>query len=125
MFEEFIAQGKDMIRRQEKQIGHSAYFETQLPAHEKVTIIEANAWKKNVEERIQTYGGPDAYARYQIFWAVYKDELEKGQGDESSRWVNFWQRVVAHITELDQRLAAAESATADSVTGQVRIKTSA
>jgi hypothetical protein len=104
VFEEFIAQGKDMIRRQEKQIGENPYAETRIPVYERVTRIEANAWRETLEKRIRTNFGPDAYARYRVFWDVYEDEVAKKQGDESTRCVNLWQRIVAYLVELDWRL---------------------
>jgi hypothetical protein len=106
VFEEFIAQGNDMIRRQERQIGMTAYSEAQIPVHERVTLIEANAWREGLEERIRANFSPDAYARYCIFWDIYENEIDKNEGDASSRCVNLWRRIVAYLVELDTRLAA-------------------
>ena len=107
MFEELIAQGKDMIRRQQKQIGMTSYSAEQLPDHERVTLIEANAWRKTIEERINSHFGPDAFARYHVFWDILKDDIEKQKGDESSRYVAVWQRIVGYLVELDSRLEKA------------------
>jgi hypothetical protein len=106
LFEEFIAQGNDMIRRQEKQIGMTAYSEAEIPAHERVTLIEAKAWREALELRIQTNFSPDAYARYRIFWDIYASEIEKKEGDVSSRYVNLWRRIVSYLVELDARPVA-------------------
>jgi hypothetical protein len=108
MFEEFIAQGNDMIRRQQVQVGHSAQWEENLPDDERVTIIEANAWRLAIEERIQNNFGPDTYARYKGFWDLLRDDRQKEKGDESSRYVTLWRRIVAYLVELDSRLASAD-----------------
>lgn len=64
MFDELIAQGNDMIRRQQAEVGLSAYSAENIPDDQRVTIIEANAWRVAVEDKIQNTFGPDAYARY-------------------------------------------------------------
>jgi hypothetical protein len=111
MFEEFIAQGNDMIRRQQAQVGLSAYSAENIPDDQRVTIIEANAWRVAVEERIQNAFGPDAYARYKVFWEILSDDIEKKKGDESSRYVSLWRRIVSYLAELDDRLATGDQGT--------------
>jgi hypothetical protein len=106
MFEEFIAQGNDMIRRQQKQIGLPGHWAEEIPEAERVTLIEAMSWRNAIEERIRNSFVPDAFARYQIFWDIFRDEIQKEKGDESSRYVNLWRRIVAYLVELDARLAA-------------------
>jgi hypothetical protein len=106
MFEEVIAQGNDMIRRQQKQIGLPGHWGEEIPEAERVTLIEAMSWRNAIEERIRNGFGPDAFARYQIFWDIFRDEIQKEKGDESSRYVNLWRRIVAYLVELEARLAA-------------------
>lgn len=108
MFEEFIAQGNDMIRRQQAQVGLSAYSTKNIPDNELVSIIEANAWRVAVEERIQNNFGPDAYARYKVFWDLLRDDIQKERGDESSRYVTLWRRIVAYLVELDSRVTSVD-----------------
>jgi hypothetical protein len=110
VFEELIAQGNDMIRRQQKQIGLNPYSEATFPAHELVTRIEANAWRESLEEKIRTNFGPDAYARYRLFWVIYDDEAKREEGDESARCVNLWHRIVGYLVELDNRLTTRNQA---------------
>jgi hypothetical protein len=110
MFEEFIAQGNDMIRRLQKEVGLPSHWAESIPESERVTLIEANAWQQGIEERIKNSFGPDAYARYSIFWEVYKDDVKKGKGDASSRCITVWQRIVTYLVELDSRLAGKDGA---------------
>jgi len=77
MFEEFIAQGNDMIRRQQLQVGLSSGQLKSIPESELVSLIEASAWRGEIEQRIRNTFGPDAYARYCISWQVFRDEVEK------------------------------------------------
>jgi hypothetical protein len=111
MFEEFIAQGNDMIRRQKRQVGMPSHWVEEIPESERVSLIEATAWRREIEERIRNRFGVDAYARYNIFWDIFKDDIEKGKGDESARYVTVLQRIVAYLTELDGRLAARNNTT--------------
>jgi hypothetical protein len=104
MFEELIAQGNDMIRRQEKQVGLSYTGLKAIPEHELVSGIEYMAWRKTIEERINSSFGADALARYQIIWEIHKHDVEKQTGDESSRYVNAWRRIVAYLVELQGRI---------------------
>ena len=67
MFEELIAQGKDMIRRLEPHVDLTYEERKVLPVVQQVTIKEAVAWQNAVEERIRTTFGADALARYEFF----------------------------------------------------------
>ena len=120
MFEEFIAQGNDMIRRQQLQVGLSSGQVKSIPESELVILIEASAWRAEIEQRIRNTFGPDAYARYCIFWQVFRDEVEKEKGDESTRYVNVWRRIVAYLVELDARLATQERAEEASGSNETR-----
>jgi hypothetical protein len=120
LFEEFIAQGNDMIRRQEKQIGLPSRWVEDIPESERVSMIEATAWRREIEERIQSTFGPDAYARYGIFWDILKDDIEKGRGDESARYVAVWRRIVAYLEELEARLAPRSHAAGEEADGKTR-----
>jgi len=120
MFEEFIAQGNDMIRRQQPQVGLSLDELRRIPESELVSLIEATAWQRGIEERIRNSFGEDAYARYRIFWDVFKDDIAKGRGDESSRSVNLWRRIIAYLVELDARLAAKDKTIGISESNETR-----
>ena len=120
MFEEFIAQGNDMIRRQQLQVGLSSDQLKSIPESELVSLIEATAWRREIEERIRNRFGSDAYTRYCIFWEVFRDDVEKEKGDESARYVNVWRRIVAYLAELDARLTAKDATAGIQVSNETR-----
>lgn len=106
MFEELIAHGNDMIRRLEKFVGLS-YEELEIrPAHQQVAVLEAQAWRKAIEERIRSTFGQDTLTRYNIIGELYSDELKRGKGDEITRSLNAMRRIVALLEELEERLHA-------------------
>jgi len=120
MFEEFIAQGNDMIRRQQLQVGLSSHQVKSIPESELVSFIEATAWRREIEERIRNTFGSDAYARYCIFWEVFRDDVEKERGDESARLVNVFRRIVAYLVELDARITAKDTTAGIQVSNETR-----
>jgi|SRR5215813_8444782 len=103
MFEELIAQGKDMIRRLERLVGLTYGQLKARPAHEQVANKEAEAWQKSVEERIRSAFGPDTLARYKMIWQLFADELERNEGDEITRSLNIKRRIVSLLSELQER----------------------
>lgn len=105
MFEELIAQGRDMIRRLEGEWRLPQGDRELLPAYQRVPVREAVAWQEAVEEKLRASFGPDTLRRYEGVGAMYSDELNRGQGDEYSRSLNSWNRIVALLEELDARAA--------------------
>ena len=103
MFEEDIAHANDMIRRLEMEVGLSRAEVEGLPGHLRVPTREAAAWRQVIEEKIRTGFAPEALARYRVAWDLYKEELERGEGNETTRILNAWRRIVSFLTELDQR----------------------
>ena len=104
MFEEYIAQGNDMIRRMQAEIGLSEAEVEALPKDRRVPTREDVAWRKAVEERIKSTFGSDALARYNLAWEHYREELDDGEGDERTRLINAWRRIVTYLMELEERL---------------------
>ena len=104
-FEEEIAQGQDMIRRLEAESRLSLVERDALPPHRRVPRTEALAWQDRVEAKLQSAFGPDTFARYRIAWDLYKEELDDDIGNEYSRTLNAWNRIVALLEELNLRQA--------------------
>jgi len=105
VFEEYIAQGNDMIRRLDVQVGLTDKQRAALPPLQQVATKEAVDWQEAVEERIGRNFGSDALARYNVSWQLYNDELSRHIGDEVTRALNAWRRIVEFLKELDRRSA--------------------
>jgi hypothetical protein len=104
MFEEHIAHGNDMIRRLEKERGLSEKGIDALPAHQRVPIAEAEAWHASVNRRIRESFGPDTLARFELISKLHSNEIKDRIGDERSRIITFWRRVLDLLTELQNRV---------------------
>lgn len=104
MFEELIAQGKDMIGRLEPHVDLTHVERKALPVVQQVTYKEAVVWQTAVEERIRTTFGADTLARYESIIELRNTELERDEGDEVTRTLNLWRRIVALLSELQERL---------------------
>jgi nucleoside phosphorylase len=103
VFDEYIAQGNDMIRRLDVHVRLTDEQRVALPPLQQVAVKEATDWREAVEERIRLNFGPDALARYNVAWQLYNDELGRHIGDEVTRALNAWRRIVEFLKELDQR----------------------
>jgi hypothetical protein len=115
MFEEHIAHGNDMIRRLELEVGLSPSEVEMLPAHQRVPIAEAVAWQKAIEEKLRTNFGPEVFARYNIAWEIFRDEVKRREGTPTSQALNAWRRIVAYLGELQERANARSAAAERSV----------
>jgi hypothetical protein len=109
MFEEEIAQGRDMIRRLEAESRLAQAERDALPQHQRVPTREALDWKKRIEQRIEKSFGADTLTRYQVAWDLYTDELERERGDEYSRSLNAFNRIIVLLEELDSRASGQSS----------------
>ena len=103
MFKELIAQGEDMIRRLEAHVGLTHADRVALPAYRQVSTKEANAWDAAVEARIKGNFGADTIRRFDMVRELYREELDRDAGDEITRALNAWHRIVVLLTELDGR----------------------
>lgn len=103
MFEEYIAHGRDLVRRIQAEAKLSEAEVDKLPAWERVLNVESSEWYAAVEERIRSSFGPDAVARYRLFWRLWEEEIKHGLGTERMRTVNLYQRIINYLVELDAR----------------------
>jgi len=110
MFEQQIAQGHDMIRRLEAESRLTEPQRNALPSSERVPLREAAAWQETIEQQIRLAFGADTFARYRVAWDRYKEELDRNAGDEYSRALNAWRRVIAFLIELDVQSIGPSSA---------------
>jgi nucleoside phosphorylase len=103
VFEEYIAQGNDMIRRLDLHVGLTDERRVALPPLQQVAAKEASDWRQAVEERIRRNFGSDVLARYNVSWQLYSDEVDRHIGDEVTRALNTWRRIVIFLEELESR----------------------
>jgi len=110
VFEELIAQGEDMIRRLEAEMKLGEAEREALPPYRRVPVKEALAWRKAIEDKLQAAYGPDTLDRYNLISMLYRDELERDEGDEYTRSTNARHRIVSLLRELDSRPSAGSGA---------------
>jgi hypothetical protein len=103
MFEEYIAQGRDMVRRLEAEMGLSETEVNQLPGSERVRMMEFDTWDKAARERVEANCGSDALARYRLASELQTEEIQQREGTERSRFVTRIRRSLAYLAELDSR----------------------
>jgi hypothetical protein len=106
MFEEQIAQGEHMIRRLEAELKLSPTERDALPSWRRVPVKETLAWQKTIEDKIRAAFGPDTLDRYNLVHDLYRDELDRHEGDEYSRLLATWHRILDLLRELDSRRSA-------------------
>jgi hypothetical protein len=102
MFEEQIAQGRDIIRRLDAESRLSQSERNALPSYRRVPTKEANTWRETIELKLRLSFGPDTYARYQGAWDLFQDDVGKGD-DPIVPHLNVTHRIVALLEELDSR----------------------
>jgi hypothetical protein len=104
MFEEHIAQCKDMIRRLDAEKILPAYEREALPGHKRVPISEAVAWQRAIEQKISSNFNKDTVARFSSISEMFREEVDKGLDDEYSRALNLCHRIVNLLEELEDRV---------------------
>jgi hypothetical protein len=118
MFEEQIAEGRDMLRRLEAESRLTDREKEALPAWQRVPIKEAQEWHRIIEEKLKANYGPETFGRYQLAQDLFREASRKGEGDDYSRPRDYWERILALLAELDAREASAASKTVVDRRGQ-------
>ncbi|HEY7769365.1 toll/interleukin-1 receptor domain-containing protein [Longimicrobium sp.] len=114
MFEEQIAQGRDMVRRLEAESRLPSGDREALPSWKRVPMKEAQEWHRVIEAKLKAHYGPETFDRYQLARNLFSEALDRGEGDEYSRALDFWERILALLTELSAReVPAAQSRTTE------------
>jgi hypothetical protein len=103
MFEELIWHGEDIVRRLDAERALSASETHSYPDEERVLIGEAEAWREEVERRIQEVMGDYALSRYHLTREQLRKEIEESKDSELDRWARWHRRVVSYLKELQQR----------------------
>ncbi len=103
MFEEQIAEGREMIRLLEGELMLSPAERHIHRAHPRVPVRESGRWQETVEDKIRSAFGPEGLARYKSAWGLYQEELDRGEGDPHTRALNVYNRIIACLEEFDSR----------------------
>jgi hypothetical protein len=104
MFEELIAQGKDMILRLEGEEQLVPIQADQRQARERVPILEAQKWQERLEERIRSSFERDTFERYENIWDAHRAERDQSPSrTEAARFMTTFKKIVRLMEELDQR----------------------
>lgn len=90
-----------MIRRLDAENKLTPSERVALPSSQRVTTKEAVAWQEVIEQKIRSSFDRDTLARYQVARDKYREELDRGEGNEYSRALNAWNRLLALLVELD------------------------
>lgn len=102
IFEDEIAHLKDINKRLAISEGLSFEAFNQLPETSKVRILEADPLLERIKGKIQSKFSEAINARYNVIFAIHREEIREKKYSEVRRILNMHERIIALLEEIDK-----------------------